>query len=88
MPALVTCEGNLLETQWNVGSDDLVLPAFISIVLSLVGYVPGLNPYRLTSLKVCACGVVCVCVGVCVDYALLAMPLRKGVRQQGYGLCV
>jgi len=41
MPALVTCEGNLLEKQWNAGSDDFVAPAFMSIVLSLLWYVPA-----------------------------------------------
>ena len=36
MPGLVTCQGSSLETQWNVGSDDFVMPSFLNVVLTLL----------------------------------------------------
>ena len=43
MPALVTCKGSSVETQWNVGSDDFVLPAIVKRRRFISSYVNSYN---------------------------------------------
>ena len=78
MPGLVTCQGSSLETQWNVGSDDFVMPSFLKVVLTLLWLaryavrivylakcvVIACIPRRIYNVHVYSCTRVYVCVGV------------------------